>query len=249
MSDTFERHKAEITAFLEQVEGQVGVVSKAREQLEVRSHDLTNRRASIEASIHQQIQKLIELLLAREPELVGELDQVFQMKMKNLEVQQDELETVHTQLASCLSFVGDSLRTGSKGEVMKMKKAVMKQIREMTDNFKPDMLSPCEPANIVFTSSPTLTQACQQVGEVYQQVVTPIKCYATGKGLGAEPGERATAVLHVVDFKGKAILAAVVVAMESSAAPGMWHLTALGGCMWLSMATNAFKRSQQRESI
>ena len=104
------------------------------------------------------------------------------MKMKNLAAQKDEVETVQTQLVTCLSFVRESLRTGSQGEVMKMKKAVMKQIKEMTDNFKPDMLPPCEPANVEFITSPELTQACQQFGEVYLKS-SPEKCYATGKGL------------------------------------------------------------------
>ena len=73
------------------------------------------------------------------------------------------------------------------------------------DNFKPDMLPPCEPANVNFIACPELTQACQQFGEVYVQKMTPEKCYAIGKGLEvAEPGERTTAVLHVVDNKEKA---------------------------------------------
>ena len=85
---------------------------------------------------------------------------------------------------------------------MKMKKAVVKQIKEMTDNFEPDMLSPCELANVKFIASPELTQACQQFGSVFLQHTSPEKCYATGKGLEvAEPGERATAVLHVVNQK------------------------------------------------
>jgi tripartite motif-containing protein 2/3/tripartite motif-containing protein 71 len=85
-----------------------------------------------------------------------------------------------------------------------MKKAVVKQIKEMTDNFKPYMLPPCEPANMKFTASPELTQACQQFGRVFLQEICPEKCYATGKGQEvAKPGERATAVLHVVDQKGK----------------------------------------------
>jgi tripartite motif-containing protein 2/3/tripartite motif-containing protein 71 len=75
----------------------------------------------------------------------------------------------------------------------------------MTDNFKPDMLPPCELANVKFIASPELTQACQQFGTIFLQEAAPEKCYATGKGLEvAEPGERATAVLHVVDQKGKA---------------------------------------------
>jgi tripartite motif-containing protein 2/3/tripartite motif-containing protein 71 len=88
---------------------------------------------------------------------------------------------------------------------MKMKKTVMKQIKEMTDNFKPDMLPPCERANVKFVASPELIQICQKFGEVFLNPVTPEKCYATGNGLEVvEPRERATAVLHVVDEKGKA---------------------------------------------
>ena len=115
------------------------------------------------------------------------------------------METVHTQLVSCLSFVRESLRTGSQGEVMKIKKTVVKQIKEMTNNFKPDMLPPCEPANVKFTPLSDLTLACQQFGKVYLQHASPENCYAVGKGLEvADIYEKATAILHVVNDKGKA---------------------------------------------
>jgi hypothetical protein len=45
---------------------------------------------------------------------------------------------------------------------MKMKKTIMKQIKEMTDNFKPDMLLPCESANVRFKESPELPKVCEQ---------------------------------------------------------------------------------------
>ena len=86
-----------------------------------------------------------------------------------------------------------------------MKKTVMKQIKEMTGNFKPDMLPPCEPADVKFTVSSDFALACQKFGKVYLQQASPEKCHAAGKGLEvAEPGERANAVLNVVDLKGKA---------------------------------------------
>ena len=69
---------------------------------------------------------LQELLEARMAELIDQLQQVIQVKKKNLAAQKDEVEIVHAQLASCLSFVRESLRTGSQGEVMKMKNAVVK---------------------------------------------------------------------------------------------------------------------------
>ena len=210
VGDTFERHKAEITTSLEPIEQQLGVVSKALEQFELQSQELDELEVAMEDDIGQQIRQLQEMLEARKAELVGQMKQHIQTKRKNLAAQKDEVETVHTQLVSCLSFVRESLRTGSQGEVMKMKKAVVKQIKEMTDSFKPDMLPPCEPANVKFMTSPELTQACQQFGRLFLQQTSPEKCYATGKGLVvAEPSERATAVLHVVDHKGKAYITPV----------------------------------------
>ena len=53
-----------------------------------------------------------------------------------------------------------------------------------------------------------LTSAlCQQFGKVCLQQVSPEKCRAAGKGLEvAKLGERATALLHVVDTHGKAYM-------------------------------------------
>ena len=207
VGDIFERHKAEITTSLEPVEKQLGVVSKALEQFDLQLQELDNLQVAIEDNIQQQIRQLQELLEARKTELISQLEQLIQTKKKNLVAQKDEVETVHTQLVSCLSFVRENLRTGSQGEVMKMKKAVVKQIKEMTDNFKPDMLPPCELANVKFIPFPELDQACQQFGRVFLQHTSPKKCYATGKGLEvAEPGKKATAVLHVIDQKGKACI-------------------------------------------
>ena len=205
VGDTFERHKADIAASLEPVEKQLGAVSKALEQFGLRSQELDELEVAIEANIGQEIQKFQKLLEARKAKLVGQMKQLIQTKRKNLATQKDEVETVHTQLASCLSFVRESLRTGSQGEVMKMKKAVVKQIKEMTDNFKSDMLPPCELANVRFMPSPEFTQACQQFGKMYL-CASPKNCYATGKDLErvTEPGERSTAVLHIVDDKRKA---------------------------------------------
>ena len=171
----------------------------------MRSLELDDLQATLEANIQQQIRKLQELLEARKAELIDQLQQFIQVKKKNLAAQKDEVETVHAQLASCLSFVRESLRTGSQGEVMKMKKAVVKQIKEMTDTFKPDMLPPCELANVKFVASSDFSSACRQFGKMYLQEVSPEKCHATGKGLEvAKLGERATAVLHVVNRKHKA---------------------------------------------
>ena len=274
VGDTFERHKEEMTTCVEPVENDLSITSKAKKQLGVRMQELDDQGGAVKADIQQEIRQLQEVLEERKVELFNQVDQHVERKKKNLAAQMDEVETIDTQQMSCLSFVKESLRTGSQGEVMKVKKAVMKQVKEMRDNFKPDMLPPCEPANVRFVASfqklesackqfgevyvqevspeklrtgsqgevmkvkkavmkqvkemrdnfkpdmlppcepanvrfvasfQKLESACKQFGEVYVQEVSPEKCYATGKGLEvAKAGERATAVLHVVNDKGKA---------------------------------------------
>ena len=206
VSDTFERHKREITLSTEPIEEQLDAVVKAVKQLELQLHELTDQQTAIEVTIQQQTQHLVEVLLARKAKLIGQLNQHFQVKLKNLIAQKGKLETLQAQLISCLSFVKDILSTGSQGEVMKMKKPVMKQIKEMTDNFKPGMLPPCELANVKFNSS-LLTQASQlqQFGEIYHQELAPTLCFATGKALEiAKVNEMATSVVCVVDHKDRA---------------------------------------------
>ena len=160
VDDTFEKHKARMVASLDPIENQLGVIVKALEQIEQRSADVNDQRVATKTEIQKTVQQLHEMLEARKTELMGKVDEYADQKVKNLAAQKDEVETVHTQLVSCLSFVRESLRTGSQGEVMKIKKTVMKQIKEMTDNFKPDMLPPCELAYIEFIPSPKLAQAC-----------------------------------------------------------------------------------------
>ena len=203
--DTFETHKAEMTAAVEPIENHRSLTANAKEQLSVRLQELDDQRDALKADIQRHIQRFQGLLEARKVKLFDHVDQHVERKKKNLVTQKDEVETIETQQANCLSFVKESLDTASQGEVMRLKKAIIKQVENVVDNFKPDTLSPCEHANVRFISSPEFELACQQFGKVYLDVVSPVKCYATGPGLKiAKVGERATAVLYVVNDRGKA---------------------------------------------
>ena len=204
VTDTFEKHKADITTSLQPVDQQLDAYSNAKEHVRLRSVELDDQEAAVEASIRQEAQHLHKVIEERTAELIGRFRQLTKTKKKNLAAQNDELETAETKLASCQSFVRDSLRKGSQGEVMKIKATVKKQVKEMTNNFKQDILTPCETANVNYIFSPKIAQACRQFGKVYLKESSPVNCYATGRGLErAEPGKRATAVLHVVDHNGK----------------------------------------------
>ena len=205
VSDTFQKHKEQISASLKPIEQHLEAVSKALQGLDTQCQQITDQREALVGNIHKTIRKLQEALEVRKTELIGQLDQITQQKLKTLAAQRDQIELVQTQLSSCLEFVKESLRTGSEGEILPMKKPVVKQVEEITAEFKAEVLVPQERADIRFSAStPELTRTCQQFGRIYSHPVSPEKCYATGKGLQvATVGEQATAILHAIDTDGK----------------------------------------------
>ena len=85
-------------------------------------------------------------------------------KLKALATQRDELETIQVQLKSCLEFVRESLKTSSQGEVLKMKTTVIKQVKDLTTQFQPDILKPKAEADVKFIISADITAMCQNYG-------------------------------------------------------------------------------------
>ena len=202
--DTFPKHKDVIVSSLQPVEQQLETVNKALEQLDTRSQNIEDQREEIAENIHKTIKKLQDLLETRKMELIAQLDQITQKKLKNLASQRDQIELIQTQLISCRAFVNESLQTGSQGEILAMKKPVVKQIKEITADFEPNVLAPQEQADMKFFGSPDLPLTCQQFGKVCAHLVSPEKCYAIGKGFeAAVVGEETTVLMHAVDVDGR----------------------------------------------
>ena len=201
VTDAFQKHKEILVTSLQPVERQLDTVTKSLQQLDTQCQQITDHRETLVGKIHRTIQQLQETLEVRKVELIGQLDQITQGKLKTLAAQRDQIELVQAQLSSCLDFVKKSLRIGSEGEILAMKKPVVKQVEEITAEFKAEVLVPQERSDIRFSAStPELTQTCQQFGQVYCCPAVPERCYATGKGLEvATIGEQATAILHAID--------------------------------------------------
>ena len=203
--DAFPKHKEVLIASLQPVEQQLASVNKALEGLDTRCGQITAQRQTIETDIKRNIRQIHEALEARQEELITQLDQMTQQKMKSQAAQRDQLELVATRLKSCHDFVQESLRTGSQGEILASKKTVVQQVKEMTADLKPESLVPEQKANMQFThSQKELTQACQQFGKVFAHSACPDKCHGEGEGLHiAVLGETATATVHLVNQEGK----------------------------------------------
>ena len=203
LDEAFKIYKGEITPSLEPLERKLETIKKALTQLDKCSTDISVQQATIEANIHDNIERLHEVLEVRRTELIGQLHETIQGKLKNLAIQRDEIETIQAQLSSCLEFTRESLKTSNQEEILMMKTNIVNQVNELTTPFPPDVLEPNTEADMKFLASPDVTDMCQTYGEIFSsETPNPSKCQATGKGLEvAMVGEKSTAVLQVINFK------------------------------------------------
>ena len=86
-----------------------------------------------------------------------------------------------------------------------MKQMIVKQAKELTTTFPPDMLKPSTKVDMAFSASTDVATACQNYGQVLTpNSPDPSRCCVTGKGIeAAVVGETSTAVLEAVNFKGQ----------------------------------------------
>ena len=203
LKEAFEKYKVEITASLEPMEKQLTVIKGSLSQLEACCGEISEQRAAVEADIHKTFGQLHQVLDVRKTKLIGQLHQMTQWKLKNLAVQKDQIETTLAQLSSCLGFIRESLETGSQGEVLMMKQMIVKQTKELTTTFPPDMLKPITGADMAFSASADITTACQNYGQVSSpNSPDPSHCRVTGRGIEvAVVGETSTAVLEAINFR------------------------------------------------
>ena len=201
-SDTFAKHKQEITNQLEPVKHHLVTVNQSLLSIDARSKEIQDQRETHQADIHKQIDQLHQALEQRRTELIGQLDQLTQHKLKSLAAQRDHVELLHTQLTSCLEYVEGSLKTGTQEEILEMKGALLKQINQIATDFTPDTLAPEEEANILLVGDSDFHHACEKFADVIAETCTacPDKCYSTGDGLkDAKVGEPATVTVHAIN--------------------------------------------------
>ena len=202
----FKMYSQEIKALLEPMEKQVTTVKEVLAQLDARCGEISYQRAATADIIHTTFRRLQKVLNARETELISQLDQATQGKLKDLAVLRDQIEASLAQLNSCLHFMRESLkRTGNEGDVLRMKTNTARQVKELTTPLQKEILDPNIKADIVFSASADMIATCENYGYLFGSGwPDPSKCEVTGKGADvAAVGEKCTAILQAVNFEGK----------------------------------------------
>ncbi len=73
LDEAIYKYKGEITSSLEPMEKQLKTIHTALAQIDTRSREISDQRMTIEASIHDTVRKLHEILDVRKTELIGQL--------------------------------------------------------------------------------------------------------------------------------------------------------------------------------
>ena len=162
----FERYKEEIMSLLEPMEEQVMIIKKILAELNTRCGEISDERAAVENNIHITFRRLREVLTVRETELVNQLHQMTQAKLKDLAAQSDHIETTLVKLNSCLHFVKESLKTNRESDMLQEKDNTIQRVEELIIPFQPDMLKPNTEADIIFSTLACMTTMCQEYGHV-----------------------------------------------------------------------------------
>ena len=198
LETAFELYKREITSALEPLEKQLKTIEEVVVQLDACCDEISNQRETIEGNIHSSIGKIHVILDVRKAELISQLHQATQNKLKKLATQKDQIETTQAQLSSCLHFLRESLNSHvNQGSALMMKSTTLRQVEELT-TFQLDTLKPTTEADLIFSTTPGITEECHKFGQILAVgPPDPSKCHASGMGVEmAAVDIKSSVVLH-----------------------------------------------------
>ena len=181
LDEAFEIYEREIMSSLEPVEKQLLAIEKAVVELDARHTKISNQQTAIEADIHNTITRLQETLEVRKTELISQLHQLTQTKLKSLAIQRDLLEATQAQLSSCLCLMKENLTTGNQGKALLMKRTTVRQVKQIS-TLQLDMLEPNTEADLIFSALADLTKECRNYGKVFALSLPDPLCHVTSKG-------------------------------------------------------------------
>lgn len=159
MAKAFKRYKEEIGASIIPMEKKLATMKKALEDLNATCSNVTEQEASVEVTISSAMNQIRMALDAREAELVEQVQQVSDAKLRDLSTQRKLLVNTQSQLNGALDFIRENSEGGRVGEGPRL-------MMRTTTSLHPDDLKPSVEADIRFEASPDITAACENFGEL-----------------------------------------------------------------------------------
>lgn len=179
---SFARHRQVIEAKVNPLKAHLEAVNQALINMDANANAIVTQRDALEEEIVSTIQGLQTRLEEMKGKFLSTLNKLTDRKLDRLASQKETIEVVQAQLTGTVHFAEERLSTGTDGEILAMKKYVITQTEAIVRDLDPDILIPCDRANIVFDSQ-FLREAFFEQEAVYTSRVCPMKCVAVGENL------------------------------------------------------------------
>ena len=204
--NVFQKNKEAIEGELVPVKGHLEKLEKAVTVFDARKVKISDKQEEIGAQVTKRIDRLCQLLQQRKTELLTQLEQTTQQKLKRLAAQRELIELRHAQLQNCVDYVEGSLRTGSQEEILALKATTLQQLHHLTTDFKEDTIEPQEQIAMHLVMD-NLEKTCKELGVIVDGgLVCPEKCAVTGAGVEfATAEEKQELTLKLLDITGRDI--------------------------------------------
>lgn len=201
LDEAYESCSKEVASLLEPMDHQLKLINQALLNFDTRCQEVIDQQTIVESDIHSVMTRLQEALDSRKKQLIDQLNAITQNKLKYLTAQKEHIKATQSQMSNFLNFTRESLKTGTKQEVVTKKVTVAKQVKILSASFQPEMLRPRTIADMVFITHIDMNSECRSYGKVLAvSSPDPSKCYASGDGLKtAIVGEVSTVALHAVN--------------------------------------------------
>ena len=183
----FMNHEEKIGSSLEMIE-------KTTTQLDARCGEVSNQQVVIEVDIDKTASQLHDTINARKTMLIDQLKQTTQEKLKNIETQKEQLETIYVQLQSHLHSLAENRNTGFQGDALVTKQESVKQAQKLAATLEHQhLMNVSTEADTVFSSLADIT-----VGQISAGPPDPTQCFTT-INTTARVGEKSTVTLQILN--------------------------------------------------
>ena len=181
----YQKHLQQIERLIPPAKEKLAAVREAVQALMKRSEEVVSNKERVEKEIEDRGQRLIAEYTAAVQKhvrnLKEELEEGLKEKLGFLSSHKEGAETAATLLESCLDYVEQRVRIGSKQQILANKAQMVDRMELVTLQVKVESLNPAEEADFGFDADKQAAKMPGTIGRVRFPSSLARRCTVTGK--------------------------------------------------------------------
>ena len=194
---SFARNRQVIEAKVNPLKAHLDAVNQTLINIDANTSAIASQREALEEDIVKTIKALHDQLEDMKGTFLSRLGTITDCKFNRLTAQKETAIVIQSQLMGTLHFAEERLSTGTEAEILAIKKYVITLSEAIVRDLNPDLLIPCDGANIVFNSQ-FLREQFKPHEAVYTLGVCPLQCRAAGENLHLTTVNETTKVIVTI---------------------------------------------------